>query len=118
MTIIKIKYKTLVIEAMIVAIALIVVTSMFNTNNKQYEQTDTTPNWLSPEYDYITSVKEQASQYKGELVYSSSEPVMNSVNIIKSTYDCDKLKTLFIENTGWVARPMLADKILNTCLNK
>jgi hypothetical protein len=74
-----------------------------NTNQNNYSQ------------DFVEKVTMVASYYDGETNFGDRR-VMNTVERINSTYDCGSLVNMFERNSGWTARYLLADKIVNTCL--
>lgn len=82
----------------IILLTVLIVVAVFNHTN-----------------NYETDVRNSAIMYDPDDITYYDKSTQQSVNSIKNTSNCDELKTMFVENFGWNARPMLADKILKTC---
>ena len=74
--------------------------------------------------ELVKEIKEVASSSKGKESYYSdaadwrivNDPYIRSLETIENTNSCTILYKLFEDNTAWHARPLLAEKIVRSCL--
>lgn len=104
----------------IVAIAIIVLVIAVNAI---YGGSDKTQSVIV-DNEFKKEIREVASTSRGEEVYyedafdwgDANEPYYRSLMTIENTNSCMILYKLFDDNTGWHARPLLAEKIVRLCL--
>ena len=112
------KLKSMNIWKVLIVVAVVLVVISITVNGmRQFETDDQGTPKINISNELMEDLEKEASIYEYvEDIINSKDGAKRSVEIIEHTSDCNTLMHLFEQNTGWTARPLLATKILTTCI--